>query len=54
MFEVSSMDIVSPLPKSKRGNNYLLTFIDHLSRYAEAIPIPDQTGYTEANACVEV
>lgn len=46
------MDIVGPLTTSKRGNKYLLTFIDHLSRYAEAMPIPDQTEYTVANAFV--
>lgn len=52
VFEVCSMDIVGPLPLSRGGNKYLLTFIDHLSRYAEAIPIPDQSAATIANAFV--
>ena len=33
------LDIVGPLPKTKRGNNYLLMMIDRTSRYPEAIPI---------------
>lgn len=43
-FELVSMDIVGPLSVSKRGNRYLLTFIDYLTRYCEAIPIPVQTA----------
>lgn len=43
-FELVSMDIVGPLPVSNQGNKYLLTFIDYLTRYCEAIPIPNQTA----------
>lgn len=43
-FELVSLDIVGPLPVSKNGNWYLLTFIDHLTRYCEAIPIPYQSA----------
>ena len=45
-FEFVSMDIVGPLPVSSKGNKYLLTFIDYLTRYCEAIPIPNQTAET--------
>lgn len=43
-FELVSLDIVGPLPVSKTGNRYLLTFIDYLTRYCEAIPIPYQSA----------
>ena len=36
-FELVSSDIVGPLPVSRNGNRYLLTFIDYLTRYCEAI-----------------
>jgi hypothetical protein len=45
-FEITSMDITSPYPLTPRKNKYLLTFIDHFSKYVEAYPIPDQTGET--------
>ena len=40
-----SMDIVGGkgyLPENLRGNNYILTIIDCFTRYAIAIPLPDQ------------
>jgi hypothetical protein len=42
-FEITSMDITGPYPTTPRGNMYLLTFIDHLTKYVEAFRIP---GYT--------
>jgi hypothetical protein len=41
-FELVSIDIWGPYPETKKGHRYLLTFIDHFSRYPEAIPIPKQ------------
>ena len=38
-FEKIVIDCVGPLPKTKRGNQYLLTIIDVASRYPEAIPL---------------
>jgi hypothetical protein len=42
-FEVTSMNITGPYPTTPRGNKYLLTFIDHLTKYAEGFPIPDHS-----------
>jgi hypothetical protein len=38
-FEITSMGICGPYPLTPRKNKYLLTFIDHLTKYAEAVPI---------------
>jgi transposase InsO family protein len=44
LFQVTSMDITGPHPVYPRRNRYLLTFIDHFKKYAEAFPIADQTS----------
>jgi hypothetical protein len=51
-FEMTSIDICGPYPEKKKGNRYLLTFMDHFSRYPEAIPIPRQDTPTVARALV--
>jgi len=43
-FQITSMDITGPYPLTPRRNKYLLTFVDHFSKYAEAFPIPDQSA----------
>jgi hypothetical protein len=40
--DVVSLDVVGPLPVIDNGNKYLLTFVDHFTRFREAIPIPTQ------------
>jgi hypothetical protein len=47
-----SVDICGPYPETKRENRYLLTFIDHFSRYPEAILLPRQDVPTVARALV--
>jgi hypothetical protein len=51
-FEMTSIDICGPYPETTRGNRYLLTYIDHFTRYPEAIPIPRQDASTVARALV--
>ena len=38
-FRRIAMDLVGPLPKSKRGHKYILVVLDYATRYPEAIPL---------------
>jgi hypothetical protein len=49
-FEITSMDICGPYPLTPRKNKYLLTFIDYLTKYAEAIPLTDMSAESCARA----
>lgn len=40
------IDCVGPLPKTKKGNEYLLTIMDPTTRYPEAIPLKNITART--------
>ena len=46
LLQVKSMDVIGPYLSTPRGNKYLLTFIEHFTKYAEAFPIADQTAET--------
>jgi transposase InsO family protein len=50
--DVVSLDVVGPLPVTERGNKYLLTFVDHFTRFCEAISIPSQDTETIAREFV--
>ena len=42
------MDIVGPLPRTQRGNRYILTVVDRFTKHAEAYALPDQNAVTIA------
>ena len=44
------MDIVGPLPRTSRGNRYILTVVDHFTKHAEAYALPDQEAPTVVRA----
>jgi transposase InsO family protein len=46
------MVICGPYPLTPRKNKYLLTFIDYLTKYAEAIPLTDMSAEPCARAYV--
>ena len=50
--ECIEMDIIGPLSRTRRGNIYILCLIDLFSKWAEAIPLPDQQAATVAHAIV--
>ena len=52
LMQIISIEICGPYPVTKKQNRYLLTFIDHFSRYPEAISIPSQEAATVARALV--
>jgi transposase InsO family protein len=45
-WEVISIDITDPHPKSRRGHVYILTLVDHFTKWAEALPIRNHTAET--------
>ena len=45
-FQKVVIDCVGPLPKTKRGNEYILTLMDPATRYPEAIPIKNISAKT--------
>ena len=47
-----SVDITGPHPRSSRSNQYILTLVDHFSKWAEAIPLRNHTAPTVARALV--
>ncbi|CAG2203682.1 unnamed protein product [Mytilus edulis] len=52
-FERIGIDILGPLPKSTRGNKFLLVIGDYFTKWMEAIPIQDMEATTVANKLIE-
>jgi len=52
-FDKVAMDIVRLLPKTEKGNEYILTLQDQSTKFCMGIPLPDQTSKTIAEAFVD-
>lgn len=48
-----SVDIIGPLPRTKRGNVYILVFVDICTKFLIAAPMRSATGKKVANLLVE-
>lgn len=42
-FDTVSADHLGPFQRTKLGNKYVLVFIDHLTKWLTAVPVPDTT-----------
>ena len=47
-----SIDIMGPLPRSSKGNQYVLVVVDHFTKWTEAFPMPNQEASTVAKKLV--
>lgn len=45
-----NVDLAGELPKTRRGNKYVLIMVEHFSKWIELIPIPDRQSETIARA----
>ena len=52
-WETISLDITGPHPRSWRGHIFILTVMDHFSKWAEAIPLRNHLAPTVARALVD-
>ena len=49
-FQCVSIDTVGPFPCTTNGNNFILVFVNFLSRYTEIVPVKDRTSTSVAEA----
>ena len=48
-----AVDILGPLPKTRRGNSFVLVLRDYFTKWMEAFAIPNQEAQTVARVVVE-
>ena len=53
-FSKIAIDIVGPLSRTKKGNKYILTVIDEVTRYPEAFPLPSIEAERIAQSLVQL
>ncbi|GBN01732.1 hypothetical protein AVEN_55632-1 [Araneus ventricosus] len=51
-FERMALDVLGPLPVTKKGNQDVLVLMDYFTKWPEAIPIPDKVASTVAEELV--
>jgi hypothetical protein len=49
-FDTVGFDLVGPFPVDKHGNKYILTAVDHFTRFPIAVPIPNREHATVTHA----
>ena len=53
-FERIAMDLVGPLPRSRRGNWYILKIVDYATRYPEAFALRSTEAERIAKELIKV
>jgi len=53
-FEISSIDLIGPLRKDSKGNEFCLTIIDNFSRYTLLKGLPDKRSSTVSHAILDL
>jgi len=51
-FDLVGMDLIGPLPVTKKGNSYIMLFSEYKTKWIEAAAIPDATARTCAQAFI--
>lgn len=52
-WEILSVDVTGPHPKSSKGYRYIFTMMDYFTKFVEIVPIRDQEATTLAKIIVE-
>jgi predicted aspartyl protease len=47
------IDFLGPLPRTPRGNEYVLMMVDQFTKWVECVPMPSQTAEATAKAAVD-
>lgn len=48
------MDLLGPLKQSEKGNLYIMVLTDYLTKWPEAVALPDKSAKTVCSALVEI
>ena len=51
VFQGVGIDFVGPLPKTVRGNKYVVTLVDYFSKWPEAALEEDQSSSSQSTGC---
>ena len=54
VFQVLALDILGPLPITKKGNKYIVVIGDYFSKWTEAFPLTDMEAKTVATVLVDL